>query len=296
MAETTLRRRPILPQYALPKCGLISPLEFDAFEHLDPDWRGLVKLWEPPQPKARYVMGIDPAGGIVNWSRHRRVNDDLEHDNSAIEVIKCGNGRDIADIQVAEFAAPMMAQDIVEVATLLGRLYCGNSDVGEALCIIETWPGPGMLTHQDMVARHGYVNMWRWEYLDTLIPTVANTFGWKSNMKTLDYLWNKFSRHVGKGLLKVRSGELFSELSNLQTDPKKTFPQPCTGQVHDDRVRAIATAVWAAHDWVLGDEGIPERQKVNDPAYELNPQACDMTVEGYDDWAERKYQEIIGNG
>jgi hypothetical protein len=240
-------------------------------------------------------MGIDPAGGIVNWHRSRRFNDDLEKDNSAIEVIRCGDGKLFPDIQVAEFAAPMMAQDIVEIAVLLGRMYKGNSEYGEALCVIETWPGPGMLTHQDMVTKHGYQNMWRWEYLDTLIPTVANTFGWKSNAKTLDYLWSKFSRHLGKRLLKIKSAELFSELSNLQVDPKKTFPQPCTGQVHDDRVRAMSTAVWAAHDWILGDEPLPDPQKVNEPNHDLNPQACDMTIEGYDDWAQRKFEEILNS-
>lgn len=288
-------RRPHLPQYNLPKCGLISPLEFNDLDHLDPDWRGLVKLWEPPKPRARYVMGIDPAGGIVNWSRSRRFNDDLEKDNSAIDIFRCGDGVLAPDAQVAEFAAPMMAQDIVEIAVLLGRLYRGNSESGEALCIIETWPGPGMLTHQDMVSKHGYTNMWRWEYLDTLVPTVANSFGWKSNQKTLDYLWSKFSRHLGRGLLTIKSAELFSELSNLQVDPKKTFPQPCSGQVHDDRVRASSMAVWAAHDWVLGEDSIPNPERINDPRHDINPQASDMTSEGYEDWAEMKYREMLNS-
>lgn len=289
-----MSNRPALPTFNLPKCGSITPLDFSSFDHLDPDWRGLLKLWEPPNSRARYVMGIDPAGGIVNWKRERRVNDDLEKDNSAIEVIRCGNGVDTPDIQVAEFAAPMMAEDIVEIAVLLGRLYCGNSESGEALCIIETWPGPGMLTHQGMVQKHGYLNMWRWEYLDTLLPTVANTFGWKSNVKTLDYLWNRFSRHVGKKLLRIKSSELFSELSNLQIDPKKTFPQPCTGSVHDDRVRAIATAVWAAHDWVLS-ESLPEPQKIGPEKKHINLQASDCSVEQMEEIWEEMYQDMLNN-
>ena len=284
-----------LPHYALSKCGTVIPIEPTHFDHLDPDWRGLVKLWEPPKPRARYCMGIDPAGGIVNWSRRRRVNDDLEKDNSAIEVIRLGNGIDIPDVQVAEFAAPMMAEDIVEIAVLLGRLYSGTSESGEALCVIETWPGPGMLTHQGMVQKHGYTNMWRWEYLDTLIPTVANTFGWKSNMKTLDYLWNKVSRHIGRRLLKTRSAELFSELSNLQVDPKKTFPQPCSGHVHDDRVRAIFMACWSGHDWILEENSIPEREKINDVRRGINPQASDMNNEQYDEWAEEMFQSMLNN-
>ncbi len=281
-----------LPVYQLPRCGTILPSESDSHAHLDIDWRGLVKLWEPPRPRARYVMGIDPANGILNWGRHKRLNDDKKYDNSAIEIIRCGDGKTTPDVQVAEFAAPITAEDIVPVAVLLGRLYCGNSESGEALCIIETSPGPGMLTHQDMVQKHGYTNMWRWEYLNTLLPTVANSYGWSSNAKTLDYLWNKFSRHYGRKLLKIRSRELFSELSNLQVDPKKTFPQPCGVAIHDDRVRAIATAVWAARDWVLGDEQIPERTSVNDKKY-INLQASDCSSEEMMEIWESQFSDML---
>jgi hypothetical protein len=57
----------------------------------------------------------------------------------------------------------------------------------------------------------------------------------------------------------------------------------------------MSTAVWAAHDWILGDEPLPDPQKVNEPNHDLNPQACDMTIEGYDDWAQRKFEEILNS-
>src|SRR3990167_5182463 len=179
------------PHYSLPKCGAISPLSLSDLHHKDPDPRGLVKLWEPPNPRARYVVGVDPSCGLVNWSRYHRVSQDQETDNSCVEVIRCGNDRDIPDVQVAEYAAPITAEDVAEIAVLLGRLYAGNSEFGEALCIIETHPGPGLLTHQAMIQKHGYTNMWRWEYLDSMLPTTAKSFGWNSNVSTLQYLWSR---------------------------------------------------------------------------------------------------------
>lgn len=238
-------------------------------------------------------MGIDPTNGILNWSRHRRLNDDKKIDNSAIEIIRCGDGVSTPDVQVAEYASPLTAEDIVPIAVLLGRLYCGNSESGEALCIIETSPGPGMLTHQGMVQKHGYTNMWRWEYLNTLLPTVANSYGWSSNLKTLDYLWNKFSRHYGRKLLTIRSRALKSEMDDLHVDPKKTFPQPTGEMTHDDRVRAIAMACWAARDWILGDEQIPEPTRIGGDKFNINPQASDMTSEELNDLWEEQWSALL---
>lgn len=282
-----------LPHYRLHGCGAILPIEPERLDHRDPDWRGLVKLWEPPRQRARYIMGIDPAGGIVNWSRARRFQDDAKIDNSAIEVIRVGNGRNIPDVQVAEFAAPMMAEDIVEIAVLLGRLYCGTSEFEEALCIIETSPGPGMLTYRGMVDRYAYRNMWRWEYLNTAIPTIANSFGWNSNRETVRYLWDRFARHCGRNLLVYYSEALFAEMAGLQTDAKKTFPQPSGERVHDDRVRAMAMAVWAAHDWIL--EESPTPAKINDARRWINPQASDCSLEDMEDLWNEMFSEFMND-
>lgn len=283
-----------LPEYALPKCGIIRPMDDSLPDCTDPDPRGLVKLWEPPNPRARYVLAIDPSGGIVNWDRYHRSVQDNEVDNSAVEVIRCGNDVDLPDVQVAEYAAPITAEDVAEVAVLLGRMYAGNSETGEALCIIETWPGPGLLTHQAMVQKHGYLNMWRWEYLDSMLPKASNSFGWQSNTKTLQYLWSRFSRHLGKRLIKIRSAYLQAELNNLQNVPGKTFPQPIGERAHDDRVRAMATAIWAAHRWSFG-EGILEPQRINDPKKYVNLQASDCSLEQMEELWEDMYNSLIND-
>lgn len=285
----------VLPNYTLPKCGSIHPLDEQSLDHRDIDARGLIKLWEPPKARARYVIGVDPSAGITNWSRQHRNDDDLKTDNGAIEVIRCGNGINIPDTQVAEYAAPIDAEDLADVVALLGRLYSGNSEYGEALCIVEIWPGPGLLTHRRLVNHYGYMNFFRWEYLESMVPKATNSFGWQSNVKTLQLLWSRFSRHVSKGLLTVRSPWLAEELSDLQNIPGKTFPQPSGELVHDDRVRAVAMGIWAAHDWSLA-ESIPEAKPIDrDNHAEVNWQASDCSVEDMYEMWERKYQELLNS-
>ncbi len=45
------------------------------------------------------------------------------------------------DIQVAEFAAPIDAEDAAGVVNFLGRMYAGASEEDQALAIIEVQPG-----------------------------------------------------------------------------------------------------------------------------------------------------------
>lgn len=243
-----------LPYYSLKGCGNIAPLDALDPDHRDNDPRGLIKLWEPPKPGAKYVIGIDATQGITGWNRQLRTQDDLTTDNGAIEVLRIA-GHNRPDVQVGEFAAPIDPEDLADVAAFLGRLYAGNSDYSEALMIIEIWPGPGMLTQRRLMSHYQYQNLWRWEYLDSAVPKATKSFGWSSNAKTLQLLWSRFSRHLSRTGMITRSEWLNSELANLQNIPGVTFPAPAGQMEHDDRVRAMAMAVWAGHGWSFGEDG-----------------------------------------
>lgn len=274
-----------LPYYKLPKCGSISPTDQKEVE--DPDKRGLICLLEPPRRNARYVMGVDPCAGITGWDREHRTTDDLANDNGSIEVIRCGNGQEIPDVQVAEYAAPVDAEDLADVAALLGRMYCGNSDSGEALAIIEIWPGPGLLTQRRLMNHFNYQNFFRWEYLDTMVPKATNTFGWQSTPKTLHLLWTRYARHYRKGLLRIRTATLMDEMRGLQKAQGQPFPEAVGELARDDRVRAASMAVWAAHDWILA-ESSTEQQKVTSVSTEPEWQSSDCSSEDlYTSWEER---------
>ena len=283
-----------LPFYQLPQCGEINPLPFSDAANFDPDKRGLVRLWEPPRRAAKYVMGVDASGGLINWSRHHRTDDDLTTDNGSIEIIRCGDGRMTPDVQVAEYFAPIDAEDLADLAVLLGRLYCGNSESGECTAIIEIWPGPGLLTQRRMMNNFGYTNFFHQEYLDSPVPKASNSYGWSSNTKTLQLLWSSFSKHLGRKLLHPR-GQLLVELADLHNVIGKTFPEPTGNMVHDDCVRAAATAVWAAHYWSMS-EAIPEPQKIGADKKHVNLQATDCSAEDMADIWEEMWQELAGEG
>lgn len=252
--------------------SLISSPE--SLDDLQSDPRGIAWLWESPMPQAKYIMGMDPTVGITNWSRASRTDNDHKTDNGAIEVWRVDAirrqviGRDgkpeidpatrqpriiMADLQVAEYAAPIDAVEIARVAKLLGTIYCGDSDLEQCELIFESYPGPGILTLQELL-RIGYGNLWCWEYIDN-IAEATNRIGWRSWQTSQRLLWQRARRHIISDCAEVRSPWLLEELANATFDPVKLRAIAAYGS-HDDRLYAASMAWWAGHHWTY-DEPIP---------------------------------------
>lgn len=249
----------------------------------DMDPRGLVLVSEPPNPRATYMMGIDPTVGLVGWNRHKRTRDDFRTDNGAIEIVKLGTAGK-PDIQVCEYAAPIDPEDLAEVANILGRMYSGNDESGQCECVIEVYPGPGLLTQRKMMDHLGYSNMWRWQYLDGSTVRATNSFGWQSSPKSVRDLWIRGTRHITRAQVKILSPYLAEELAYCEPDERKMTAKATSGK-HDDRVRAFLMAIWALHDWNYQVEDTPSivtEGKVADW------QASDVSVEKmWEKWEER---------
>jgi len=266
--------------YTVGKTSIQRSKDFDG------DERGLIWLWEPPKPNANYVMGIDPSVGRTGWCRATRTADDYRTDNGAIEVIRCGRPEE-PDVQVAEYAAPVDAEDIGVVAAALGRLFAGCDENG-ALAIIEMYPGPGLLTYRKMVSDFGYTNHFVWKYLDTISPT-PNRFGFWPGRDANKYLWIRASRHIHGGGFIPHSPWLVEEMRNCEVDPTKMWGRAVYG-THDDRVRAMMMALWAAHDWTMQVDTAPPKVLVD--AREPSWQASDISVDTmYERW-EEKFAEM----
>lgn len=242
----------------------------------DGDPRGLVWIYEPPQPKAAYVMGIDPTVGITSWDRSLRTEDDFKTDNGAIEIIRLGrNGK--PDVQVAEYAAPIDPEDLADVANALGRLYAGSDEDEQCLCIIEVYPGPGLLTLRKMINDYGYTRHFVWKYLDSLQTKPTNSLGWQASPKSVRDLWIRGSRHINRGDLLLRSDALTEEMTDCEQDPVKMTAKAVFGR-HDDRVRAVLLCLWAAHDWSMQVE-MDTRPAVELGAPAAPWQASDMSYD-----------------
>jgi len=257
----------------------------NAPDDLDP--RGLVLMLEPPLNRETYVMGIDPTVGIVTWDRQLRTRDDLRTDNGAIEILKVGrNGN--PDVQVCEYAAPIDPEDLADIANVLGRLYAGSDDMGQCLCIIEVYRGLGLLTQRKMLNSLGYHNMFIWKYLDSMSVRLTTSLGWQSSPKSVRDLWIRGTRHITKNQIRILSSYLAEELAHCESDELKMTAKASSGK-HDDRVRAILMAIWAAHDWSFQvDNQKVEVSTTKQPDW----QRSDISYEKMlDAWADR-FDEI----
>jgi hypothetical protein len=274
---------PLTPQtYSVGNEYSLKPNDLD----YDGDPRGLIYMYEPPLPRATYVMGIDPTVGRTGWTRESRNEDDYKIDNGCISIWRAQP--DDVDVQVLEYAAPVDAEEIGVTANVLGRLYAGNSDTGQALCIPEAYPGPGLLTLREMTQR-GYVNFFIWKYLDSYNTQNTGKLGFYSNRESVKYLWLRSSRHMHKGNVIPRSEHLVEEMRNC-TINNNQWGEAISGH-HDDRVRAMMLALWAIHDWSMQVDTKPMVVSVGENKL-ASWQASDVTFEQMMDAWEERFNEI----
>lgn len=270
-------------------------LERWELEEFDGDPRGLVWIYEEPSPRATYCMGIDPTVGITGWDRNLRTADDHKTDNGAVEIIRVGrNGA--PDLQVCEFAAPIDPEDLADVANALGRLYAGNSDLEQCLSIIEVWPGPGLLTLQKMISHYQYTNQFVWKYLDSFAPKPTHSLGWTASAKSVRDLWIRGSRHINRGQIRIRSPYFVEEMTDVELDPLKMSAKAAYG-AHDDRLRALLMAIWAAHEWTSQiDFEVHSRVEVGVPAasWQASDISADRMLEAWDERFAEISDEVGG--
>ena len=246
----------------------------ESWESVQADPRGLLLMWHAPKQHAKYVVACDPTMGITGWSRGLRKDGDEKVDNCAIEIFESeaiklplfepdGTPKiDPAtkqqafirrDMQVAEYAGPVDAVEAARICKLLGRVYQGSDDEYARL-IYEAWPGPGVLTTQELL-RLNYTNVWNWEYI-TGEAEETNRMGWQSSFQSQKILWFRSRRHLMERRAKIYSQWLVDEYANAVIDMDKMRAKAAYG-FHDDRMQAANMAFWAAHRWSY-DESPPE--------------------------------------
>ena len=240
---------------------------------LDDDPRGIVWVWEKPRPNAQYVVSCDPSYGKAGWHRSLRVEKDREIDNCAIEVVRLGNPQ----VQVAEFAAPIDAEEAAPIVNALGRMYGGASEDGQALAIIEVHPGPGLMTQRDLINKFNYTNLFVWQHLDKFTVKETQSYGWYSSRQSRQMLWIRGTKHINEQKVIINSPWLVDEMTACQKDAFLAFTARAAYGYHDDRLVAFLINLWAANIW--NEENAPEEaalpQVVNAPDW----QASDVTAE-----------------
>lgn len=256
----------------------IEPHTSESWEEIERDPRGLLLMWDPPRKDRKYIMGGDPTQGITGWSRGTRTDGDHKVDNGVLEIFEVDGTREplwtivdgkkvldidpvtrrqrylYRDVQVAEFAAPCDAVEFARVANVLGRIYAGDAE-DQCEFIYEAWPGPGMLTTQELL-RLGYGNLWMWEYIDSAAEETTRV-GWRSTRESQKLLWYRARRHLMNRNALIRSRWLLDEYANAEIDMDKMRARAAYGY-HDDRFMAANLCFWGGHRWTTEIERTEE--------------------------------------
>ena len=255
------------------------------------DVRGIVQVWEPPR-NAAYVVACDPSYGITGWNRALRTEEDEKTDNTAVQVIRCGNGRG-PDVQVAEYAGPIDAEDAATVTNFLGRMYGGASDEGQALAIVEVQPGPGLLTQRQLINHFGYSNLHVWQQLDQMVIKPTLSYGWYSSRQSRQALWIRGTRHINQRKIILNSPWLIEEMTDCVLDNFLNFTARAQWGSHDDRVVALLMGIWAANEWNWENAPEDAGSPVNENA--PNWQASDISAEEMETAWNERFSSIHGD-
>ena len=145
------------------------------------DPEGDFVIWEQPQPKAEYVLGVDPAQGVEGGTL------------AAIVILKRGKKQK----QVARWKGSVNALQLVPYIESLAYLY------NEGLVSIEV--NSSGLSTQEALAR-SYSHNYRWRVLDKRSRNITEKIGWYSSVNT-------------KQLLITHMQQLFEEGSFETYDP-----------------------------------------------------------------------------
>lgn len=277
------------------------------------DARGYVWIFEEPRPNATYVLGCDPAQGVVGWDR-TIPQDDQDHDNSAISVWRVGKREVLmrdpktsalildkagkprtmevdCDYQVAEYAAPIDYGETARVVNALGRMFRGNNHLGCCHAIIEVWPGPGWMVEKTLISEYGYLNFYQRKMINTLEPMASKGIGWEANLRTVRDLWLQGTRHLIHRKAVIRSPWLLNEMKTTEPIKFMEYRSESQSGFHDDRLRAAMLSFHAAHDF-SGQFRSQVTTTVENNSKPVNWQASDLSADSLKDEWQRKFEEL----
>lgn len=253
-------------------------------ESIDMDkYQGKLIMWEQPRAGSVYVVGVDGSYGIEGG------------DMSAIEVLRVGN-RNGPDEQVAEWCGSISPFDLAKVAKLIGEIYRDKSLGLEALMACETNPGSPTLMTQVELQRMGYLNFYTWKRPLKMGGGFSTEYGFWTTPQTRMPLLGRFEEYIKKDYLRINSPPLVDEMRsfvNTHAHLGKKHAEHAPGY-HDDRVLAIAIALYAAHDGDMTNVA-EEYRRAEEQRTQPNKKAVSFleTGLGYEEQIE-KWEESLG--
>lgn len=193
------------------------------------DPKGLLKIWELPQPEAEYVIGADASEGIGK-------------DAAAAIVIKRETGEMVAQLR-GQIPPGVFAEELWR----LGNFY--------NLCFVN----PEANHHGHMVieelVRRGYGKIYKRYTLDEITNKPTTKLGFLTTVGSKIPLTEAHVTACREGKFKCLSEDLFFEMNNfiqLSSKSGRSFRRQARDDMHDDTLMAACLA-WEMHK-KLGSE------------------------------------------
>ncbi|HEY2530264.1 MAG TPA: hypothetical protein VGJ20_20400 [Xanthobacteraceae bacterium] len=206
----------------------------------------MLKVWEPPEPRGIYVIGVDPSGGGGG-----------ESDDHAIQVLRCYADR---VVQIAEFQSnkPLTYQLAWVLAHLAGAYtdHIANLEVtGVGAAVLPEVRNLRQLAERGMLQGEpgtenilnliGAVRWFLYKRPDTL-GGAGNVIAWKANSDNKHQVYSELRDSLMLRRLEIRSPKLIAQMQSIVEDDGWIGAGPDTGE-NDDLVSAL---VLAHHAWV----------------------------------------------
>ena len=193
------------------------------------DEHGEFKVWQMPEKKGIYCLGVDVADGGAGG------------DYSCIEVFRKLSAPYFAE-QVAEWHGRVDPYNFAHVIERIGKLF--NS----ALVSIEV-NAHGLATQQEL--QRDYWNLYQQTYLDRYDQKLTTKVGWETTVRTKPLLIAFGSHCIADKTIIIHSGELIREGMTFIRD--SVGGAGAAGNGYDDRIMATLVSLYTMHQ-AIGEE------------------------------------------
>lgn len=234
-----------------------------------------LRVWEKPQPNAKYVIGVDPAFGSSE-----------DADSTVIGVWRCFSDQ---LVQVAEYASPLTTTQ--NCAWVLGHLAGEYRDVminleyngggGEVAMEMKHLRqsiqfGGLMNAARDMKVEHA-LDSARWFYWrrPDSIGGQPSAHHFTTNGQNKPIALNRMNDAYLSGQLIVRSIPLLEEMTTMRREGDKIA---ASGRSKDDRVMSCMLATYAWKEWIQPGMMSSNRTFDREMREQLNRQAAGTDV------------------
>jgi len=202
-------------------------------------WDNRLALWELPKPECTYAVAVDASWGIDGG------------DNCAIEVLKVGTAR-WRDQQVAEFCGNLDPLALAKVVWIVANVFYDKENEVPALTAVETNPGnPGLLVQNELM-RMNHPNLYIYRKPEDRTQKFQHQYGFPTTPRTRPIITDTFKAYVMNDDIVLRSSKFVEEMGYFVdlplADGRLKHHLAAAPGYHDDRIMALAIALYVSHE------------------------------------------------